>query len=388
MRIAVIGGAGVMGSTAIKDLVDCRLFEEVVIADRNMKKAETVVKDLKDQETEVSARFVDANRHDSLVKAVRDVDIAASTVGPYYKYAVKVMKGAIDAGVNFIDINDDYDATRKALELNDEAKKAGITAIIGMGESPGRTNILAKYGADKMDRVDEIRIAWVAAIGDPSGIGATDHWFHCVTGMIPIYREGKWVDVPARTEPEIVDFGPPIGNAKVFLCGHGEPVTLPRYIKGVRNVTNKGGVVPSWFMEEYDHIINLGFGSLKALHMKELDIQPRDVTVALLHAILHFASEEMGKQLGEAIVKWPRGGMRTEVIGEKGGEKTRLTYRVTGPPAMTTMAAGTAHCLSLGAQMLAKGKIKVKGAFAPEGCIDPKSCLAEMTKTGMVRTSL
>ena len=237
MRIAVIGGAGVMGSTAIKDLVDCRLFEEVVIADRNMKKAETVVKDLKDQETEVSARFVDANRHDSLVKAVRDVDIAASTVGPYYKYAVKVMKGAIDAGVNFIDINDDYDATRKALELNDEAKKAGITAIIGMGESPGRTNILAKYGADKMDRVDEIRIAWVAAIGDPSGIGATDHWFHCVTGMIPIYREGKWVDVPARTEPEIVDFGPPIGNAKVFLCGHGEPVTLPRYIKGV-NVVN------------------------------------------------------------------------------------------------------------------------------------------------------
>jgi saccharopine dehydrogenase-like NADP-dependent oxidoreductase len=386
MRIVVLGGAGMMGVAAVGHLVNSQVFEEVVVADYNVDRAKKIAGNFKGQRTKVSMRFVDANVHDDLVTVMRDADVVAGTLGPYYKYGVKVLEAAIDAGVNFVDINDDYDSTRDALALHDKAEKAGITAIIGLGNSPGVTNMLAKYGADKLDQVDEIHTSWVVPAGHPAGSGATDHWFHCITGRIPTYRDGKWVDVPARSEPEIVDFGPPVGMAKVYNCGHAEPITLPRYIEGVKVVTNKGGLLPTWFMDEFDHLIDLGFASTESLHLKDASLKPRDFTVTLLSAIRHFATKETVERIGEFIAtEPPETGSRTDIIGNLKDETIRLTYRFGGSQAdVASMSGGTSQALSIGVQMLAKGEIKAKGVFAPEGCIDPKAFIAELTKGGRV----
>lgn len=63
-------------------------------------------------------------------------DIVISTPSPFYKFGKYVVECAIEACVNFIDIDNDYDATIKCLELNDDARKNGVTAIIGLGASP------------------------------------------------------------------------------------------------------------------------------------------------------------------------------------------------------------------------------------------------------------
>ena len=47
-----------------------------------------------------------------------------------------ILKAAIEAHVNIVDIDDDFDATKDSLDLDKSAQKAGITAIIGMGASP------------------------------------------------------------------------------------------------------------------------------------------------------------------------------------------------------------------------------------------------------------
>jgi hypothetical protein len=41
------------------------------------------------------------------------------------------------------------------------AKRAGITAVIGFGASPGLSNLLVKHAAAKMDQADEAQIPFV-----------------------------------------------------------------------------------------------------------------------------------------------------------------------------------------------------------------------------------
>jgi len=378
MRIVVLGGAGVMGSAAVMDLVRSGV-SEVIVADYNLEGAKQVADQYKGQKSRVSAQFVDANDSKSLVQTMRNADAVASAIGPFHKYGVKVLKGAIDVGVDFVDLNDDYDATRDALALDDRAEKANVTAIIGLGASPGLTNILAKCGTDKLDRVNEIHTAWAVVITDPSGPAALDHWFHCITGMVPTYRNGKWVDLPAGSGPEIVDFPPKI---EVFHVGHPEPVTLPRYIEGVKVVTNKGGIVPAWLNQLYLRLVDLGFGSTKTLKVKGISITPRDFTLGLFHALGDFASPEaLGRMLEEA--KETMGGMRIDVLGEKDGKATKLTYRLGASVEVAgAMAATTSIPLSIGAQMLARGEIKVGGVFAPEGCVNSKAFLDQLKKRG------
>lgn len=53
--------------------------------------------------------------------------------------------------MNYVSICDDYDAAAAFLELDDDAKKAGVTAITGVGWTPGITNMLARMGADRFD---------------------------------------------------------------------------------------------------------------------------------------------------------------------------------------------------------------------------------------------
>lgn len=373
-----------MGSAVVMDLVRSSV-SKVIVADHNLEGAKRVADQYGGQKSKFSARFVDANDHDSLVKAMKDADVVASTLGPFYKYGIKVLKGAIDAGVNLVDINDDYDATRDALSLSDQAEMAGITAIVGLGASPGITNILARYGAEKLDRVDEIHTAWAVAITDPSGPASLDHWFHCLTGMVPTYRDGKWVDVQPGSEPEIVDFPPRI---EVFHVGHPEPVTLPRYIEGVKVVTNKGGTVPTWLDQLFLRLVDFGFGSTKSLKVKDVSIAPRDFTLALFRALEDFASPEfLGRMLEEA--KGSLGGLRVDVIGEVEGKATKLTYRLGASDRLVASAGvtgatapATSIPLSIGAQMLAHGEIKAKGVFAPEGCVNPKAFLNQLKKRG------
>ncbi|MEM3512478.1 MAG: saccharopine dehydrogenase NADP-binding domain-containing protein, partial [Candidatus Jordarchaeales archaeon] len=136
----VLLGAGGMGELALRDLVASNV-EGVVVADYDKRKAETLARRYGTSEVEVSAEFVDADDHDLLLKVMRDAKVVASTIGPFSEYGVKVLRAAIDAGVSFVDICDDPQPTIDELNLHDEAKEAGITAVIGMGNNPGVGNL-------------------------------------------------------------------------------------------------------------------------------------------------------------------------------------------------------------------------------------------------------
>ena len=54
-----------------------------------------------------------------------------------------MLRAAIRAGCHYVDVCDDWEPTLEMLALDTEARAAGVTAVIGLGASPGITNLLA-----------------------------------------------------------------------------------------------------------------------------------------------------------------------------------------------------------------------------------------------------
>ena len=135
---------------------------------------------------------MDALSKTGLKNALKGCDVVLNCTGPFYKFGMPILKGVIQAGINYVDICDDVDTTLEMLKLDAAAKKAKVCALIGMGSSPGATNIVAKFIAQTLlDEVDSVDI-FHAHGGEPfEGEGVIGHRYHCMTIDIPMFLDGE-----------------------------------------------------------------------------------------------------------------------------------------------------------------------------------------------------
>lgn len=107
---------------------------------------------------------------ESLTNTLKGADVAVNCTGPFYKFAPVALEATIDAGVNLVDICDDYDVTRKLIEdYNEDAEDAGVTCVIGLGSSPGLTNMIARLASEQLTEVDDINSYVTRGLGEESG---------------------------------------------------------------------------------------------------------------------------------------------------------------------------------------------------------------------------
>jgi saccharopine dehydrogenase-like NADP-dependent oxidoreductase len=353
MKVLVLGGCGAQALPAVEDLIASEDISQVTIGDIDKEKADQLVAKLKSPK--LSALKVDVNDHGGLVGWMKGADVILNCTGPYHLLGVKALKAAIEAGKHYVDYCDDYDATLDMLELDGAAREKGVTAIIGLGASPGLCNLMAKYGADKLDSTDEIRIFWVIAEGEPEGPAVYDHMFHMVSGDVPQFLDGKMVNVPGLSgAEEIVEFPAPHGALPVFYVGHPEPITLSRVIPGVKTVVNKGAL-PGEMIGLFQGLKELGLMGAEPVSVKGQDVSPRDLLVTLMASgpPLELPPEET---LSAMVI---------QVSGMKDGNAVTLEYA-----GLANMAPCTSLPASLGVRMLARGEIKKTGVLPPEACLD------------------
>ena len=366
MRALVLGGAGDMGQAAARDLIKQEQVKKVVIGDINADPGRLHDK-LRASEKVSFVRF-DAFDHSGLVSAIRGVDVVINCAGPFYKTAVAVARAAIEAKVSYLDICDDYEAVKilYASEIDNAAKEAGITILTGMGSDPGTNNIIAKYYANQLDRVDEIALYWVVSIADLGEGAAWDHSLHMVTGKVPQYLDGKLEWVQGGTGEETVRFLEPLGDCLISYVGHPQPLTIPRYIEGVKSVVIKGALIPTWVDQLIKAQNDTGFLSTEPIEVKGTKVVPYDLTLRLW------------RDIPKTRDKGPvASGMKMTVKGERKGKQVTYTADIVG-----RTAAGTGLPVSIAALMLYSGDVTVKGVVAPEGCIDPEKYLAALLKRG------
>ncbi len=365
MRALILGGAGGMGQGVARDLIKQDRVKRVVLADLYPDPDRLSAK-LRDSDKTDLVKM-DVNDHAGMVAAFKDLDVCINCAGPFYKTAVPVAKAAVEARVNYIDICDDYEGTEILFnsEIDAMAKDAGITVLTGMGSDPGTNNVLVKWYADRLDRVDDIYLYWVVSIAELAG-AAWDHSLHMTLGKIPQYLNGELVHVEGGAEVVAEQFLEPLGTCHVRYVGHPQPLTIPKYIPGVKNVIIKGALIPLWVDELIKEQKDSGFLSTEPVDVKGVSVTPYDLALKLWETIPE--GRDNGPQAS---------GLKVIVTGERDGKAITYTADMVG-----RMAPGTGLPAAIASLMMADGHVTEKGVVAPEGCIDPAVFLGEFLKRG------
>jgi saccharopine dehydrogenase-like NADP-dependent oxidoreductase len=262
-------------------------------------------------------------------------------------------------------------------DYHEEAEKKGCLLVAGLGCTPGITNVLARYGSDRLDRVEEIDIyfaAWRPIALSPGLVDFTIWALHPDTKERCYFEDGRFVPVAPFSGRRSVTFIEPLGEQWVYPLPHQETTTIPRYIP-CRKVATLGTYPPE-DMELFRYLWKYGF--LRKEGLQGSDLSP-----------LEFVRRHL-KQAPEAKERALRHyALVVEVKGVAGSKKITHRLAVSHPPmdrwgGMSVYAKFTGIPLSVGSQLLARGKVKGKGVLAPEACIPPEEFISELKKRGIL----
>lgn len=237
MNIVILGGAGRVGRR-IADLAVARGLGDVTVADLRVP-----------LDGPGGRRYVtiDLSDDDALDDLMATHDLVINCVGPFDLWGTRVLDAAIANRTDYFDICDDPEPTVALLDRNEAAQEAGVRAVIGLGASPGLSNLLAVVAASQLTTTRTLVNYW----GDPheavaadavaaeaqrlagafrSGRAAMTHVIAQAAGSIPIWRNGAPGLMPAWNETYRVRFS--TGESGLYRpIGHPEPLTVPRLVE-------------------------------------------------------------------------------------------------------------------------------------------------------------
>ncbi len=341
MSIIILGACGEIGRYIAFDLVKSGF--KVTLADIRDYEGKKLADKLGTNATFLSLDVMDFEK---LVEILKNHKIVVNNIGPYFIFKDWIPRAAIQAGINYVDICDDHDATQMFLNMNRVVERENLTFLINSGASAGLTNIMAKMGANQLDEVESIRVLWFEDTGETIGFGQLAHWAHIAMGKVPQYINGEWKDIKALTDREVVEFPPPLGSAPLYYVGHPEPVTLPIYIE-TNEAICKGGILP-----ESDILLT-----------KILDKIIINKHEKIMKIVCKFFLKIFPLITGKVEEREIVSSFRTDVIGVKNQKKTHLSFTVIGEVAKLTSIPA-----SVITQMILNKDIVSHGLFPPEGC--------------------
>lgn len=369
MRIAALGGCGGMGRYAVRTAITYDFVDQVLVADKDLDRAAAFAEEIGPK---AQAIALDAADDASLDRVISGCDAVLNTVGPFFEFGVPILRAAIRNAAHYFDINDDWEPTIAMLELGPDAESAGVTAVIGLGASPGVSNLLAIKAMEGMDTVDTVTTGWGighdakaaanASEGDHGGPSAALlHWLHQCSGTIRVMREGRLTDV-APLEERTIDY-PGLGIGRAWSVGHPEAVTLPR-IREMRESVNVMVGSPA--------VIEVLRGLARRIDDGELTVHD----AAVIMSTGAFPDVEVDES---PLDKVYLPAMFAHAAGSRDGKQVRQGAVVLALPP-TGMGGATGVPLACGLAELAAGRLEKRGVFAPEEVIDPSSYLEEVGK--------
>ncbi|MCQ4638009.1 saccharopine dehydrogenase NADP-binding domain-containing protein [Anaerovorax odorimutans] len=383
MMKLIILGAGIQGSIVATDLCDKELSpdeKDVTICDYDFAKAREVADRLG-----IKALQCDVSDHDALISIIKGADVVLNCV--QYNWNIDIMRACLVVGAHYVDLGGLFHVTKKQFDLHEEFKKAGLTAVLGMGSTPGTMNVMAGYAASRLDTVREAHA--ICACGDFTRTEAIIGIPYSLLTVMEehtmdpwILKDGKLQPVPAGSGKEMIPFSEPIGLAEAFYCIHSEPAQFARSFKekGIQEASFKLSL-PEAFEERIRFLAELGFSSEEPLEVGGQQVNPLKTMVGVVNRYLSRYDDSNDGQLNDsdvlrAVVKGTKDGVEKEVIVES-------VIRTSEKWGFMAGALDTGVPPSIVAQMICKGQITERGALAGEQCVPPIPYFKELAKREM-----
>ncbi len=365
-------GTGAVGTVIARHLAASPRVSEIRLADVDEPLAQRVTRSL--GSSKATALGLDAGDVGAVARAIRGVDLVVNAAVPRFNRTIQA--AAREAGVDYLDLASDGP---DPYADGPQWERAGVTGIIGFGEDPGVSNVMARYAADRLDHVESIRIR------DGDTAVSPDYPFLCLFSpetfigetIVPsrIWRDGRYEPVPPFGAKETYVFPEPVGPQPVYSVDHEETESLPRSIgKGIRYCDFKLA------LDDRTVRVLETFRDLGLFDPKRTD---RAAARRAILEIIPKPADLVGRVEGSAALV-------VEVEGAKDGQKKRLTLSAVlshGDSSRRFGATATSYFTgtggAVGALLVATRAVPVRpGLFAPEQ-LEPDPFLPALRSLGV-----
>ncbi len=358
MRIAVLGAAGAMARVVIRDLLEFVPGVSITAADRRA---------VTHADPRVRPALLDARDEAATARLLEGHDAVLNCVTYYFN--LPIMRAALAARVPYTDLGGLYHGSMQQFGLHEAFAEAGVPALLGMGSTPGITNVMAGELARGLESVEAVHVRVGCIDRSASGPLPVPYALDTVLdefSLEPIvFRDGRAAAVPPMSGREEIEFPEPVGRAEALYTLHSEVAMFPRSFPGLREASFKVAFEPE-FTKKVAFLVELGFTSREKIG----GVSPREM---LLEVAARQSVPPGDPQDCDVL--------RVDLTGSQGGRTVhRQAEMVVLPHPDWKVAAGsldTGVPLSIAGQLLAAKTIATPGVLCPETAV-PTELFFEM----------
>jgi lysine 6-dehydrogenase len=349
LNVAVLGAGGTIAPAIVRDLAESEEVAALELLDRDHERPLAVAA----AHGLGKARVRVADATDGLAGAIQGCDVLVNCAS--YRVNLAAMRAALAVGAHYLDLGGLYWMTGRQLELNNEFERAGRLALLGIGSSPGKTNVMAMRAARELDTVDALHVSAAGRDLDPPPGPSFPYALQTLVDELTmqpvVLLDGEVLQLEPMSSGGEVDFGEPVGRGETIHTLHSELRTFPE----------------SFGCREASFRLSLAPGLLERL--RELAEAPPEVF------------ERAARQARPPSAKT----ISCHLVEASGGGRHVRVSAVTSPAEEWGLGGGvvsTGAPAAAAVRLLARGRIEAVGALAPERCIDPDDLFPELERRG------
>ncbi len=362
LDVAVLGAGGTIGPAIVRDLAESEEVGRMILCDLAVERAAETAR------LHGGGRSVVVSpAQGKLAEAISGCDVLVNSAS--YRVNLEAMEACLEADCHYLDLGGLFWMTGRQLAMSDRFAEAGLLAVLGIGSSPGKTNLMAAVAARELTgelasverapeqraRIDAIHVSAAGRDLDPPQGESFPYALRTLLDevtMSPVaVRAGTPVELEPLTAGGTVDFGEPIGELETIQTLHSELRTFPKSF-GCRDVSFRLAL-PAPLLARLRELADASAAEVEAAARSAAPPSPETVSVHIVDAVA-----------GERAVRARAVTRPLEAWGLGGGIVS------TAAPAAATV------------RLLARDRISARGALPPERCIDPDELLGELERRG------
>ncbi|MGF1539772.1 MAG: saccharopine dehydrogenase NADP-binding domain-containing protein [Pleurocapsa sp.] len=195
-KILVIGGNGVTGRLIVKDLLQHLPHAQIDIGSRSRKKTHKI--------PNCGEKIpIDLNNETTAREIVKNYNLVILSIGPFSHFGDRPQRICTQAGVDCLDINDEFSAAKEIFQLDRLAQEKEVKILTGMGMCPGLTTLLLLFLLQKTSiEKKSLRLRLCFAKNPEVGVAAAQTALSGFRGKIAEIDDGKLVLVEAEDNCE------------------------------------------------------------------------------------------------------------------------------------------------------------------------------------------
>jgi lysine 6-dehydrogenase len=271
-----------------------------------------------------------------------------------YRVNLSAMRACLAAGCHYVDLGGLYHLTGEQLALHPEFEEAGLLALLGMGSSPGKTNVMAVRAVEELGGTPEVLDVYAAGRDTdppdgPSYPYAPRTLVDELTEPPMAIRDGQPVALEPMADGGVRAFPEPIGEARSIYTLHSEVRTFGESF-GCRQCSFRLSLPPA-VLERVQGLVGASEEAIADAAAQAVPSSPKTVSVHVIEA------------------RGP-GGAVTVTATTRGMDEWGI-----GGGIVSTAAPAAAAV-----RLMARGDVAARGALPPERCVRPEHLFPELER--------